>query len=395
MFKFHKIKTAFKRFNTFNTQKIKEKLPQFRDYLTTINLLVSLVGGFVGWTIYTRREGKKLLRDFPEPSLLYVQRLFETEQRFKLRNEIVNEEMEEIIMNVVDRAKNHLGIYLIQGEHGLGKSTALKKVLNASKIDFIYFSFQYGISELSKYLVPETKNKTKEFPFFDTLTDSLLLYARNKDAPPHIITNPLPGNSLVILDNVSVLPENEMKELLILSKKIIDERLPIVFIFLTSDQFGTSFLYKNISRMNVIELQEPSPKLAFDYLKKNGFDPSMFKDIENITGSVFKYLLDTKLVKFHSKEQYLNDLKKIIDSRMKETTKWLKNDKIVEICRLILQNGSIDLNEFESMVGNTDENPLKREEHWSVETFKETFEIQNGRIKLKNRAIERFIKERV
>lgn len=397
MFKFRNVQTFYKKYSTIK-ESIKEgikKLPNLQNYLSTINLLVSLIGGFIGWTIYTRRETKKILRDFPQPSLLYVQRLFEMEQRFKLKNEIYNEDIEKTLKYAIERAQNHLGIYMVLGEHGIGKTTALEKVLNVSKVDFIYFSFQYAICELSKYLVPETKNKTKEYPFYDILTDSLFLYGRNKDKNYHLISNPLPGNSLVILDNVSVLPENEIKELLVLAKKIIDERVPITFIFITNDQFGTNFLYKNISRMNVIELNEPSPRVAYDFFQKAKMDPMLFNDVEEITGSLFKYLLDTKLVQFNSKEQYLNDLKTIVHSRMSETNKWLKNDKIVDICKIILKNGSINVLDFENTVGNTNENPLVRDEHWSTETFKETFKILNHSITFKNRAIENYIKERI
>src|SRR4051812_24086035 len=108
------------------------------------------------------------------------------------------------------------------------------------------------------------------------------------------------------MDNMNKIKEDDLTELKDIAKDFVDDSRPIVFLFLSSEGKGPSILMKNMSRMKVMRLREPSKDVAIEYFKRIGVKVDYFDKLENITGSAFKYLTEIPTIDpTLSKDQYL------------------------------------------------------------------------------------------
>ena len=68
---------------------------------------------------------------------------------------------------------------------------------------------------------------------------------------------------------------------------------------------------RNMSRMKVTRIFEPSKQVALDYFKKLGIPNDCHDELERITGSVFKYMKEVSSVdKSLPKDEFIRISKK-------------------------------------------------------------------------------------
>jgi hypothetical protein len=115
------------------------------------------------------------------------------------------------------------------------------------------------------------------------------------------------------MDNVNEIAEKDVLELKKIAKDFVDESKPIVFVFLSSEGKGPAILMKNMSRMKVMRLKEPSKQLAYQYFKRISVKETYFERLENITGSAFKYLTEIATIDLTlSEDQFFEGLLNLI-----------------------------------------------------------------------------------
>lgn len=206
-------------------------------------------------------------------------------------NQVNNFEIERDVAQILNESLHYKAIYLVNGESGIGKSTAFQKVLNnikkSNSLNYIFID--NGFEELVEKIAPDF-NKDSKYPLFRVIRDALNQYSAYRKS------RNLKKNALIILDNTNKISKPNLMMLKDIAKYFVDKSQPIVFIFLSSEGKVPSFLMDNMSRITVMKLKEPSSQVAFEYFKKIGVNPSYFEKLENITGGAFKYLTQIPLI---------------------------------------------------------------------------------------------------
>jgi hypothetical protein len=255
--------------------------------------------------------------------------------------------------NVVDLARKENSIYLVHGENGIGKSTAMKKtLLKNPDLHFLYI--ENGIDELVKKLVPDYDSKTSHFTLEEVIRQSLTDYGDYRRQMKQEKPENFKENSIIVFDNTNKIKDEiflqNFKDIIKIT--LVDNNRPIVFIFLSSEGKGPSILMKNMSRMRVYRAKEPSKQLALDYFESLEIPKEYYLDLEGITGSNMKYLKEINSIdKSLSKEEYLKNAKRLVHAKISpEIEKWLKVEvypEIIDVCKEIIQNNSISTDKFD------------------------------------------------
>jgi hypothetical protein len=136
-----------------------------------------------------------------------------------------------------------------------------------------------------------------------------------------------------------------------------------------------------------------------DYFESHGIPKEYYPELEKITGSNLKYLNELNSIDNNlSKEEYLKSVKRLIHTKISpEIEKWLIEEdypELIQICQLILQNGSISKNEY-SRISRIEENlKIKREMGWQQQVLKgNLFQVNEGELQFQNRATKQYVKE--
>jgi hypothetical protein len=380
-----------KRFVHYSKYISKNLINQKNALFATITLCTA------GLIFKKQEENKK----YPESNVEKVEALFK-ERKIYLdpKNQIKNTEIEDLMKNVVDLAKRKNSIYLIYGESGIGKSIAMKKtLLRNPNLDFLYI--ENGIDELVKKLVPDYNSNTSHFTLEKVIDNALKDYGDYRKQMKQKQPENFQENAIIVIDNTNEIEDEKLLQKFkdIIKITLIDNYRPIVFIFLSNKGKGPSVLMRNMSRMTVFHAKEPSKQFALDYFESHGIPKEYYSELEKITGSNLKYLIELNWIdKNLSKEEYLKSAKRLVHAKISpEIEKWLIEEdypEIIQICQLILQNGSVSKNEY-SRISRTEENlKIKREMGWQQQVLKENlFQVDEDGLQFQNRATKQYVKE--
>eukprot|EP01080_Neovahlkampfia_damariscottae_P011716 gene11716-5055_t len=349
-----------------NIQKdMKEKEEKIKDwnFWTKLGIIASIILAF-GTLWYfeetrkreeeeERRRQEEHRKKYPKIDVELAQQLFEQKNLPSFsQEEITNKDIEDTMKKVVDLAKKENAIYLVYGENGIGKSTALKKTL--SKIPNLHYIYiEKGIEELVKKLVPDYDSTTSHYTIENIIDNSLTEYGNYKREMRQKDSQKFQENAIIVFDNTNKIKDekflSEFKDIIKIS--LVDGHRPLVFIFLSSEGKAPQILMRNMSRMKVTRINEPSKQVTMEYFQKLSIPTDFHLELERITRSVFKYMKELSSIdKNLSKDEFIETAKKNVHSKIKpEITKWLIKEtflEIIQVCDLILKNGSISLNEY-------------------------------------------------
>jgi len=265
--------------------------------------------------------------------------------------------------------------------------------MNLNNIDYIYV--ENGIDNLMEILVPDYAKESSKIPFEKVLQSALKTYGKYRHQKG------FKNNALIVFDNTNTFAKSDENKLenfkTMIKETLVDNKLPLVFVFLSSEGKGPSILLKNNSRMEVLRLNEPSSDVAFQYFEKLGIPKDWRKELEKISGSVFKYLKKIPKYENNKKEEFISKVKKSIDSKFHEdsTLNWLDNERypeLISVCKKILLNGSIKRSEFNKITINEAKEIKDRKSGWSEEVLKgNLFQVDGTEIKFQNRATKRYV----
>jgi energy-coupling factor transporter ATP-binding protein EcfA2 len=374
----------------------KEKLIKkvtLKETLAFLIFVVVSICGLMWQKAENKRQEEERRKKYPKADVKKIQNFFEQEKTFadlSHAEEIKNKEIEDTMKSIVDLAKKENAIYLVYGENGIGKSSAMRKVLSeTSNLQYLYI--ENGIEELTKYLVPDYDSKTSHFTIEEVIRQSLTDYGDYRRQ----MKEKRSENAIIVFDNTNKLEDEKFLKNFkdIIKITLVDNNRPVVFIFLSSEGKGPQILMRNMSRMRVTRIKEPSKQIAFDYFKKIGIPSEYHSELEKLTGSAFKYLNELSSIDRNlPKDEFIKTSKKNVHSKIQpEIREWLKIPEIVDVCCQILKEGSIDEKEFD----NITKNDIKSiEETWQKKILKgNLFQIDEGNVVFQNRATKQYVKE--
>jgi hypothetical protein len=367
----------------------------FALFATIALAIVAIVG-----LIFTYEEKKKKYSfSIQESNVEKVHAHFK-ERKISLdaKNQIQNTEIEDLMKNVVDLARRINSIYLIYGENGIGKSIAMKKtLLRNPDLDFLYI--ENGIDELVKIFVPDYYSKSEyssEKVIDNALTDYGDYRRQMKEKQPENFKE----NAIIVFDNTDKIKDEKLLQLKdIIKITLVDNKRPIVFIFLSNEGKGTSVLMRKMSVMTVFKAKEPSKQFALDYFESCGIPKEYYSELEKITGSNLKYLNELNQIdKNLSKEEFLKSAKRLIHAKISpEIAKWLKVEvypEIIDVCKEIIQNNSISTDRFDYLTFTKKKKIEGRDINWQDKVLKgNLFQVDDRDLTFQNRAITQYVKE--
>lgn len=381
-------------------EKVKETTDTVKDYLiiTAVSICGTILGTElfkgIGW-IYDEHKDKKLKKlKYPDITPSKVHLLFSqlTKTKFKApRYEVINKEMSEVMKQALERAKDNDGIVLLNGPTGIGKTTTLQRVLNETQYDFIYYSFKHSLTELTNILIPETLYH-EEIRDFRLLAKSLLDYGTFRD------TTKLTGHALVVLDNIEKLEPVDQIALKEMAKCLIDERAPISFILISSDKEPLTVFSKDLNHLTVKRLIEPSSNVANEFLRTAGVNNDYFTDVKKVTGTSFRYLIETLPIrKGLSKDSFITELKEAVYQKINDQIGEYLDDsrfpEIIEVCQNLIQGKTVTSSEYWKRTENNQKDDIKFRHHWSYQFLKKPLlKIQDKRVEFEDTATMVFVK---
>ena len=126
-------------------------------------------------------------------------------------------------------------------------------------------------------------------------------------------------NAIIVFDNTNKIKDekflSEFKDIIKIS--LVDGHRPLVFIFLSSEGKGPQILMRNMSRMKVTRINEPSKQIAMEYFQKLSIPTDFHLELESITGSVFKYMKELSSIdKNLSKDEFIKSAKRNVYSKI-------------------------------------------------------------------------------
>jgi hypothetical protein len=206
-----------------------------------------------------KRQEEEHKKKYPKSNVEKVQAYFK-ERKISLdtKNQIENAEIEDLMKNVVDLARRENSIYLVYGENRIGKSTTMKKtLLRNPDLDFLYI--EKGIGELVKNLVFDYDSKTSHFTLEEVIDNALTDYGDYRRQIKEKQSENFKENAIIVFDNTNKIKDEiflqNFKDIIKIT--LVDNKRPIVFIFLSSEGKGPSTLMVNMSRMKVYRVKEP------------------------------------------------------------------------------------------------------------------------------------------
>lgn len=370
---------------------------RFAHFYKTLKLIISFLLLFTLFQIIVKKPPTNF-------NLEHLKLLFSQKKIIQNENEIRNIEMEKDIAEFLNQSLYHQSIYLIYGEDCIGKSTALRYVLNNdSSIDYIIIHPLFnGIEKFANTLdldvkeLPRYSNNNSDFDkIIKTIKNSLMEYANYRKAQR------LKKNALIIIENSNRIPDNQLILLKNIAREFVEKSVPIVFVFISTEGKKPEILMKNMSRMIICRVKEPSKQVAFEYFKKIGVNPLYFEKLENFTGGAFKYLIDIPLIdkSLNEKDFFKNVRTNVYGKITPEISKFIYSGKypeILEISREILTHNSISVNKFHEIINNN----VDRYQLYT-NLFKRSDEIKKGKlfqvlwtkVHFQNRAVKNFMKK--
>jgi energy-coupling factor transporter ATP-binding protein EcfA2 len=378
----------------------KEKLIKkvtLKETLAFLIFVVVSICGLMWQKAENKRQEEEHRKKYPKADFKKIQTFFEQEKTFadlSRAEEIKNKEIEDTMKSIVDLAKKENAIYLVYGENGIGKSSALKKVLSTTP-NLHYLYIDDGIKELVGKLVPDYDSNTSHYSLEEVLNQSLTEYGNYRREMKQNKEENFQDNAIVVFDNTNKITDeaflSNFKD--IIKIKLVDGYRPVVFIFLSSEGKGPQILMRNMSRMRVTRIKEPSKQIAFDYFTKIGIPSEYHSELEKLTGSAFKYLNELSSIDRNlPKDEFIKTSKKNVHSKIQpEIRELLEIEEIKKVCQEVISKGFISISEYNHITKN---DVKSIEETWQKKILKgNLFQIDEGNVVFQNRATKQYVKE--
>eukprot|EP01080_Neovahlkampfia_damariscottae_P007347 gene7347-11665_t len=156
-----------------------------------------------------RRRKEEHRKKYPKIDVELAQQLFEEKYLpSSSMEEITNKDIEDTMKKVVDLAKKENAIYLVYGENGIGKSTALKKILSKTP-NLHYLYIENGIEELIEKLVPNYDSTTSHYRIEKVIGNSLTEYGNYRREMKQKDSEKFKENAIIVFDNTNKIKDEK------------------------------------------------------------------------------------------------------------------------------------------------------------------------------------------